>query len=347
MRDRIALRLIALLQAVHRHMLRAFPATFHAEFGEEMAELFGERLTEYAKHGIRAIIHLGWQELWHMPTALLCVYLYQAQKKRRRVWQFFAQVERHSVFGVPPADNDGRFSLSQRLLELVPFAITTTLLVLLTYWPSVNWSGALNGATIYAGIVPLFVLLLGLLRGMPRWAYPYGGLAVGYLLWISAENQLIWLWTLFLITAVALAIMAVVVQRRERSLPIFWQRVGNSIVLDWTRLSFAIFGAMPLVVLIAFDNGYLNHRTPFLALSMLAVMLTAFLYCRCRRQDRQLAILLSGTTLVLLPALLDHVIGQGRWGDTGWLLVLWGWMIVLLLLPILTVPLQWRVPFHL
>jgi hypothetical protein len=58
------------------------------------------------------------------------------------------------------------------------------------------------------------------------------------------------------------------------------------------------------------------------------------------RQDRQLAALLGGTTLLLVPALLDHIYWQGGAGSIDWLVVLWAWMVTLLL-PLLSVPVQW------
>ena len=50
--------------------------------------------------------------------------------------------------------------------------------------------------------------------------------------------------------------------------------------------------------------------------------------------------LLAGTTLLFVPALMDHVYWQSWGGSIVWLLALWAWMITLLLLPLLTVPTQ-------
>jgi DNA-binding transcriptional regulator/RsmH inhibitor MraZ len=346
MRATITSRLIAALQALYRGMMHVYPHHFRAEFGAEMEALFGERLAAQREQGLWAITRLGWHELSHMPLALLRLQLYQAQKKRSGVRLFFSQVQEHSVFGESPTDDDGRFSLMQLVLELLPFIAAATLIILLTYrlqiWLPESWHDPLAGVVIWAGMVPFTVLLLGLARGMPRWAYPYGGIVVGYTLWTAIELQLVWLWALLLVAAIALGVMAVVEQQREQALPIFLQRLGTSIARDWTRLSFAVFGATPLFILAAFDNGFLNDRTPYLALSVLLLPLTVLLYGRCHRQDRQLAVLLGGATLTLLPALLDHVVWQGGGSGTTWLFALWTWLVALLLLPLFFVPLQWR-----
>lgn len=76
------------------------------------------------------------------------------------------------------------------------------------------------------------------------------------------------------------------------------------------------------------------------ALALLLMVLTVLAYARCRRQDRQLAILLGGTTLLFVPALLEHVTWRGGAGGAEWRVVLRAWMLTLLL-PLLALPVQW------
>ena len=338
-------RFVAMLPALHQVMLRTFPLGFRTEFGEEIGEVFRERLATAEDQGTWAVVVLAGQELGQMPRALLGLHLYLWQKKRQQFVDLFSRIPGHAVFGVPPVDNDGRFSRLQLSLEMIPFLLTATLILLLTYrlpaWLSPGWHDPLDMAAAWAGALPLLVLLLGLARGMPRWAYPYAGLLTGYTLWAAAEQRLVWLWVLLLATIVSLVMMAVVVHRGKKPLPTFFQRLGASVILDWTRLSFGMFGAAPLLILAAFDNSYLNWRTPYLALVVLLMVLTALFYGRCRRQDRQLAIMLGGTTLLFVPAILDHTSSLGRVGDIGWLLALWASMMTLMLLPVLSVPVQW------
>jgi hypothetical protein len=335
--------LLMLLQALHRVMLRTFPPEFRAAFGEEMTEIFDERLAVAQEQGARAMAVLCGRELGQWPAALLRLHFYRWRKKRRRVMQFITQISRESIFGIPPAADDGRFSPKHLLLEIIPFLYAASLILLLTYWPPIH-RDPLSAAAIWAGVLPLLVILLGLAQGMPRWAYPHGGLLAGYTMWLAIDQRLVWLWVLLSITAVSLAVMAVVVNRGERPLPAFFQRIGASIALDWTRLSFGVFGAAPLLILAAFDNAFLNQRTPYLALALLVMVLTAWLYGRCRRQDRQLAALLGGSTLLFISALLDNVYWQGWTGDFGWLAALWIWMVTLLLLPLFSVPVQFTSP---
>ncbi len=328
---------LVLLQTFYRMMLRAFPADFRTAFGEEMTEMFAERLAEAAAQGGWAMVMLSGRELGQWPAALLRSHLYIWQKKRQRMKQFWGS---RSLFGVPPLANDGRSSTPHLLLELLPFLFTASLIVLLTYQPQANRPAPLDVAVWWAGALPLLALLLGLARGMPRWAYPYGGLLAGYALWLAADQRLVWLWVLLMFTSISLAILALFVNRGERPLPAFFQQIGASIALDWTRLSFGVFGAAPLLILAAFDNAFLNQRTPYLALALLIMVLTALVYSRRRRQDLQMAALLSGTTLLFVPALLDNVYWLGWGGSITWLLALWAWIVVLLWLPLISVPAQ-------
>ncbi|MCA9979143.1 MAG: hypothetical protein KC413_25450, partial [Anaerolineales bacterium] len=270
-------RMVFTAQALYQTMLRAFPAEFRAAFGEEMAEQFSERLADAAEQGIWTVALVGGREIWQWPAALLRSHFYYWRKRRQHIGQVW---NRRPLFGVPPFANDGRFSSQKRLLELLPFLFTMSLIVYLTYWPQVKRAAPLEMAMVWAGVVPLLALLLGLARGLPRWAYPYAGLLFGYTLWLAVAQRLVWLWMLLSLTAVSLAILAVIVNHGERPLPILWQQIEASIALDWTRLSFGLFGSTPLLILAAFDNAFLNHRTPYLALALLVMLLTAFAYSR-------------------------------------------------------------------
>ena len=98
-------------------------------------------------------------------------------------------------------------------------------------------------------------------------------------------------------------------------LPIILRRIGQSLSLDWTRLSFGVYGTTPLAILIAFDDGYINNRTPYLALSVLLMVAGALLYTRSRQNLTQVAVLVGGTSLSVWAAWLDKVTFAGRAGN--------------------------------
>jgi len=94
----------------------------------------------------------------------------------------------------------------------------------------------------------------------------------------------------------------------------------------------------------AFDDSHFDNRTPFLALSVLAMIVSAFLYSRGRTESLQLVALFAGMTFSLGCAWLDRIsvtnsmsswiivsssANPGNW----WLFFLWIQWIVLLMSP--------------
>lgn len=342
--------MLSWIERLYMLAVRAFPPDFHADFSTEMADVFAERLRHQARRGVRAALALALQELWHFPAALLRAHIYRWGRRRRRWQRWLPSRPFHTPFGTPPFDEDGRFSRPHLLLEMLPFLFSSGLLLALTYapagWLPPGWRSPQQTTAVWAGALPLVVLLAGLARGLPRWAYPWGGLALGQTLFAAQQQRLAWFWAAMLLTAVLLILMAAVVHRGERPLPPFWRRAGASMALDWTRVSFGCFGAAPLLILAAFDNARSNAQTPYLGTAVLMMIGAALLYGRCRRQDRQLAVLLAGAALVLLPALLDQIYWQGglsNWlaasgrvaADLGWFSALWALITTLMLLPLL------------
>jgi hypothetical protein len=285
------------------------------EFGDEMVEVFNERLAEAGEQGIWAVLAFFGREVGEMPVTLLRLQVYRWRKKQQWVRQILSRVPGQVVFDELPVDDDGRFSYRWLLLEVTPLLLAASLILLLTYrppaWLLSRLRDPLDVASIWAGVLPLLALLPGMARGMPRWAYPYAGLVAGYTLWALAELRVAWLWGLLLVAVVFLGVLAVLVDRAEQPLPAFFRRLGASAALDWTRLSFGVFGAAPLVILAAFDDSRLNQHTPYLALALLFMPLIALAYGRCRRQDGQLVTLLFGVTLLLIPGLLEQFFWQG------------------------------------
>jgi len=80
-----------------------------------------------------------------------------------------------------------------------------------------------------------------------------------------------------LLASAILAVMAIITNPQPSPLPAPLRRIGQSLSLDWTRLSFGIYGAMPLAILMAFDDGHTNSRTPYLALSALGMVASALM----------------------------------------------------------------------
>jgi hypothetical protein len=253
-----------------------------------------------------------------------------------------------SISALPPAPPDGRESWPQTFLELSLFIIAAVLLLMVTYFNGIN-AGWQRAPEILGKVIPALTLpflLLGLTLGLPRWAYPFGGLLLGYYLFVSDQASM-WLFLLAMMLVFAVLAAVEVLTNPARSLlPLPLRHIVRSISVDWTRLSFGMFGAMPLVIILAFDDAYLNSRTPYLALSVLAMVICAFLYCRSRDRSLQVTVLLAGLTCAIFGAWLDRFYFAGgliNWvtvPSTGikellWLFRLWIQWGLIIVLPVL------------
>ena len=319
-------------------LVRLYPRSFRARFEDEMRAVFAAVLDQAAQRGILALASLGLRELCDAPLALLRVY--------RSGWRNWSRATRHSpvsISSLPRPSPDGRASWLQVGLEVSLFLSMGAVLVLLTYLPLARTMpgpprGPTDGSAIWVLLaIPLF--MAGLARGLPRWAYPSGGMVLGHSLLAAIRFRQLPTLVAFMLAFAALTAAAVVVHLYVRPLPIWLRRLGRSIVVDWTRWSFCVYGAMPLTISTAFDNAYLNNRTPYLAASVLLMVAGALVYVRSRRTVMQIAALLGGMSVCFLCALLDHVHFVGRmspWiAESGWLIQLWASVIALTLAPFL------------
>lgn len=290
-----------------------------------------------------------YRELCGMPRAIARVHWYDWTKKWQKGVQQLQAVT--STATLPPPPPDGRDSWRQAGLELSLFLITSLLLIA-TYLPwsgtPVGWQHDLNflGQIILPLTLPFF--LLGLAFGLPRWAYPWGGLLLGYHV-LTANQAGLWPFLVaMLIAATILTLTALITTPEPLHLPFLLRRIGQNFSLDWTRLCFGIYGAIPLAIIIAFDDGYANNQTPYLALSTVMMVIGALLYIRSRQQTTQFVALVGGMSLSIWAAWLDKITFAARvdnWiaapypgaAELSWLTQLWStWTFMLLFLALLT-----------
>jgi len=342
-------------------LLRLYPQRFRAEFEDEMRAVFSKSLEQAAKQGILALASVSLREWLHAPLTLLRVHCFSWKKKEKATSDSTARSSPVPNSSLPSPSPDGRASWMQAGLEVSLFLSMGVILVLQTYLPLTRpVSGPPRslgsiGTIIFLLSIPPF--LVGLARGLPRWTYPFGGILLGYSFLVAARFNLLPFLAASLLASVVLAVAAAVVHSRYRPLPPSLPRMGQSIGLDWTRLSFCIYGFMPLMITTAFDDARSNNRTPYLAISVLLMVAGAFAYIRSRRTVLQMTALLGGMSLSFGCALLDRAYfmgGLGSWlsspgpwlAGIGWTLKLWACMAALILAPFLIrlAHRDWEVP---
>ena len=222
-------------------------------------------------------------------------------------------------------------------------------MILATYLPlprlQTGWQHDIGflGKVIVPASLPFF--LIGLARGLPRWAYPFGGLLFSYCGLVTYQTNL-WLFLVTMLLAASMLVLAAFLTDPQPSLlPLPLRRIGQSLSVDWTRLSFAFYGATPLLIIQAFDDSYFDNRTPFFAFSVLMMVLGALVYIRSRAVPIQMTALFWGITLSILGAWLDKmyfsdglinwvIVPSSRGADILWMLYLWLQWVFFLLLPV-------------
>ena len=334
------------LISIYRLLLNAYPPSYRVQFEDEMYDTFLEGVEESESPG--DLVSFLIREYRDLPKALIKSYWDWWTTKLLNGIQALQDIA--STSDLPPAPPDGRESWRQAFFELSLFVVAAFLLITVTYFDGMHagWQRDTEFLGKMITWLTLPLLLLGLARGLPRWAYPFGGLLFGFHLFVSYQSGM-WLFLLFILAAFLALTVAEVITNPQRSLlPLPLRRIGQSLSVDWTRLSFGLFGAMPLVILMAFDDAHANNRTPYLALSALGMIVSAFIYCRSRAASAQIAALLTGPTLAIWCAWMDKVAFAGgliNWvtlpaaGITEllWLLKLWVQWGLLILLPALFV----------
>lgn len=291
----------------HHLILRVYSPQYFETFGDEIQNTFIEGMEEAsAQDQLFAFIM---RELYNMPKALFYSYWYGWSQKIAGGIELIQQATSSS--DLPPVPPDGRTSWWQFLLEISMFLIAGLLMILATYLPIPGLHPGWQRNAEFLGniILPVTVpfLILGLVRGLPRWTYPLGGLLLSYYGLIAGQTNL-WLFlTIMLLTSTILIVMAILTDPQPSRLPIPLRRIGQSLSRGWTRLSFGIFGAMPLIILMAFDDAHANNRTPYFSLSVLAMIVSVLFYCRSQNTNTQTSTLLAGMTFAFSGAWLDTI----------------------------------------
>lgn len=324
---RFALRLYALL-------LRLFPLSFRTEFGAEMQAVFAAQLDQAARQGSRAVAGFFARELTQAPRAVWGVYhlrRYQdgssagpgaVRPRLRDLLRAALDPQVHL-----PA-SDGRAAWPQAVLEVALFAGLGGVLILETYLPLPLRPAP---ARLVAGWVteglPFVLFGLGLYRGLPAWAYPAGGALLGQLL-LSAQGPARAVFVALLVgLSIALAGGLALAARRptlraalRAELPPAAIDLGRSLARDWRRLSFGFYGLLPPAIRLAFDDGFVDHRTPWLAAAVLFMVAGALAYSRSRTSAGQAVALLGGLSAALSMAVLDHAHYAPGLAGAGWVL---------------------------
>ncbi len=145
----------------------------------------------------------------------------------------------------------------------------------------------------------LVVLGVGWVEGFPRWSYPHGGLVLAFTSLVVADRLDLWIifnryarW----IPLLVMAAIALLLGRLWRPLRSLYKGVWH----DWSRLSFGLYGILPLALMIVFDE--VHGEEPYVAVLGVILAIGALAYMRSSRTWQRALTLLLGMTLAWTAA---------------------------------------------
>jgi hypothetical protein len=191
------------------------------------------------------------------------------------------------------------------MMPFLVIGLAWTMLALVEFLPYV-WLGYVALWLFIGGYLALLIGFgVGWAKGFPRWSYPYAGYVLVFTLYFmhvatpgprifnyTFRSNDLWGWRAWIPFSV-MAVIALLFTRSIRPLLQLVTRVWQ----DWTRLSFGLYGIMPLVVFISFDEVNRRYQLPFLLVLTLVLAGGALAYMRSARTWRRALALLIGLTL--------------------------------------------------
>jgi len=184
---------------------------------------------------------------------------------------------------------------------------------------------------LFIGLIALLPIgtYIGWIKNFPRWSYPYVGHVLVFSLYLSRGStpgiylfgipifdREIWGWRAWIPFAL-IATLALVVTRSSRPIARFFTNILN----DWTLLTFGMFGFMPLLVFISFDEVDRLYTLYFMVVLSLLMTGVALLYMRADNPRNRVIALLTGIVLTIAISVIAPSI---YWQRSGWTFPLQG-----------------------
>ena len=267
-------KLVRALTWLYARLVRLYPRRYQTAFAEEQQEIFEYLLADAARLGRFALLRCGLRELASLPRAILSQYI----QRTASWWEALAAAA-----------------------PLFLIALSSGLGLLPETFP--DWPRAVLTLPVLSAVLILFIY--GLERDAPRWFMPYLGM-VGALLSMSLFSLLIgliysprgvldpaapWIvralfnsgfqWFCLLVVMGFVFLLGVLLPSLR---PLY-----GKIRKDWTLLSFGLYGAAMIGLLLTFDSY--PHEEPYLIASALILATGEAAYLRSQRPWRQVAYL--------------------------------------------------------
>ena len=304
-------------QRAYAWLLRLYPRSFRAEYGDEMQDVFSSALAEASAHGFRLAAAVWLRELRDLPLNLV----------RERGWgaDSGAWEDDMTTDSVHASRGEGSGRTEERaaswreaLAGAGLFLFLPALVGVYTAMYSLLAGYGVRPSPLYAmaGSILFALVVIGLMaiacfawiRGFPRWSFPYlgFGLLVSLLMRSTAATGATilghdigrlekLLWQAF-VPALIVAGVAWLVTRSVQPI----RKLATDVWNDWSRISFVLYGMLPIALVLPFDE---THGGSLLGIALFLVLgIGALAYMRSTRPWQRAAALGGGLAVSWLVA---------------------------------------------
>lgn len=161
-------------------------------------------------------------------------------------------------------------------------------------WGNWEFFRTLGGVLMFGGyLVILIGLLFGALAGFPRWSFPYLIYAFIFALYVSHAatpglvvfniemwGRELWGWRAWVPLGIVIVLILLLNRHPWQLLNSLW----SGIVKNWSRLTFGLYGLLPLFVFVGLDEMDDTYSFPAAVVAVIFILAGAILYLRLKSQ---------------------------------------------------------------
>jgi len=293
---------IASLTNLYSKLLHLYPLRFRDEFAEEMQVVFRDSVNETARDGILPLASLCLRELVGLPFHVLREFWHEYQGKELIML-------RENTSSSPA-------TTGQVMMGALPFFLFGIIMIMLEL-PIVlfnlDWFNSLGGFLFFTLLIlPAIGFGIGWVQNFHRWSYPYAGMALILAFYIQNVTtpglnffgipifgRDLWGWRAWIPLAAAF-LVALAISRSFKPFISFFTNLWK----DWSIPSYLMAGALPLLVMFAFDEIDRLYSLYFMAAFAVLLVGMVILYLRSQTTWQRVLVLTIGILAIIFPAVL-------------------------------------------
>jgi hypothetical protein len=255
---------VSSLTHLYAKLIHLYPIRFRAEFAEEMQIVFEDALNDAIKDGIRSVVILCLREYGGLPFNVMREFWHE-HRKENTIMDMNEQTESKSAIEEAISHWDALICT----LPFVLFAVASSI-GRIPFW------GIYAGLAFY--VIVLLGLLIGLVKGVPRWAYGYIGWSL-----VFAWNWQIW--------PPLLMTIGIALLWTRSLLPL--RQVVRGVWLDSTRLSLTMYTLVGFVMLL-YDENHSPYWIGFMIISTLTIAASVWFFMMSTKASVRFIALVTG-----------------------------------------------------